>query len=138
MLENVPSTPNVAEAIGAYPTMVSIGVDATEPVVEEETPKMEMELEDEELKQAMTSQVLQQLYVLQSIVGFFSLFYTYLAAFPLAVPRMGMRAIEGLPMRTKFSQPDFVESEPKLPTENQTSTATDIHILLDTAVQVDA
>ncbi|KAJ2919263.1 hypothetical protein MD484_g1180, partial [Candolleomyces efflorescens] len=128
-------------AVEAHPTMVSLEIDATEPVLEEEEPKVEtMELEEEELKQAMSSQVLQQIYLLQSIVGFFSLFYTYVAAFPLAVPRMGRRAIEGLPLTilAQVSQPNFIESEPKIPAENDTPTATDINFLLDTAVQVDA
>ncbi|RXW22556.1 hypothetical protein EST38_g3273 [Candolleomyces aberdarensis] len=118
--------------------MVSMEIDATEPV--EEEPKIEtMELEEEELKQAaMASHVLQQLYLLPHIVGFFSLFYAYFVALPLTVPRMGMRAIEGLPSLTKNRQPAFVEPESKLPTENGTSTATDINIPLDTGVQVDA
>ncbi|KAJ2925604.1 hypothetical protein H1R20_g11499, partial [Candolleomyces eurysporus] len=135
----VDATVSTAEVgVEAQPTMVSMEIDATEPV--EEEPTMEtMDLGEEELKQAaMASHILQQLYLFPHIVGFFSLFYAYLVAFPFAVPRMGMRAIEGLPTLNKIRQPAFVESEPKLPTENETSTATDIKSPLDTAVQVDA
>ncbi|KAJ2932672.1 hypothetical protein H1R20_g4408, partial [Candolleomyces eurysporus] len=135
----VDATVSTAEVgVEAQPTMVSMEIDATEPV--EEEPKMEtMDLGEEELKQAaMASHILQQLYLFPHIVGIFSLFYAYLVAVPLAVPRMGMRAIEGLPTLTKNRQPAFVETEPKLSTENETSTATDIKSPLDTAVQVDA
>ncbi|KAF6766591.1 hypothetical protein DFP72DRAFT_867070 [Ephemerocybe angulata] len=102
------------------PEMVSMEIDATSPPeseAEEDSDTMEtMDIDEDEIEaqnRLVSIQILQQLYLLPSIIGFFTVFYRYLIEYPMAVPGMGYRRLTGLRRPAAVKARESVVLNPK-------------------------
>jgi hypothetical protein len=93
------ATPHTADVgVDAKPVMVSMEVDATSPPeLEEEEEAMEtMEIDEDEVERQnklLHLQILQQLYLLPSVVSLFTIVYQYMILYPMALPGKGLRTL---------------------------------------------
>ncbi|KAF5323582.1 hypothetical protein D9611_005729 [Ephemerocybe angulata] len=112
--------PTVDVGVEARPEMVSMEIDATSPPeseAEEDSDTMEtMDIDEDEIEaqnRLVSIQILQQLYLLPSIIGFFTVFYRYLIEYPMAVPGMGYRRLTGLRRPAAVKERESVILNPK-------------------------
>ncbi|KAH6916911.1 hypothetical protein BKA70DRAFT_1250924 [Coprinopsis sp. MPI-PUGE-AT-0042] len=125
---SVDATPPTCEmAIEAKPAMVSTEIDATPTYCEMEVDAVPppIVIEDQEKNQRiMSSKILQQLYLLPSMLGFVSFIYKYLISYPLAIPsRVGLQLLTKTKYQFRRSSPIIVEnmtmSVPSSPIDEQ-------------------
>ncbi|EAU92726.1 hypothetical protein CC1G_01771 [Coprinopsis cinerea okayama7 len=105
---SVDATPPTCEmAVEAMPVMVSTEIDAT---VECESKGIDATPPpaDEKTQRILASSVLRQLYLVPSILGFFSFVYKYLITYPMAIPsRVGLQLLTATKYPFAKREPNF-------------------------------